>query len=383
MPPPAAPLMRRPTDALGRPPRVLVAMAYWMESIYAGIASRARDYGWALDDTLRWQRELPGEAGPWDGVIVYAHRDLALVTRLRALGLPLVDLQDYAGHFDAPVVSGDDYALGTMGGSHLVSVGCQSLVFINPDPTSSVTRRRLAGFVSTARPASVTVTECPDQITALTAADHLPRPVGLFAASDQLAVECEREALARGWAIPGDLCILGTQNTPLVCEHAPVPVSSIDVDFHHKGEVAAELLQRLMAGDTGVPARTVVPPAGVVVRASTRRQPGGDEAFSRLTTVLTRDCGEALPLEALCARAGLTLRKARELVRDRCQRTLVDELARIRVERAKTLLLNTDLNMLGVATASGFGTRQALFLAFRRIEGRPPETFRNRLPSAR
>lgn len=82
----------------------------------------------------------------------------------------------------------------------------------------------------------------------------------------------------------------------------------------------------------------------------------------------------------MCRAAGLSLPEARRLVRDRLGRTLVEELSRLRVERAKGLISSGTMNLQGVAAACGFGTRQSLYLAFRKFEKRTPEEFRKGPP---
>lgn len=368
-----------PTAAPARRIRILVAMSFWMEPLYAGIARKAAEYGWSLDDSLRWQRELPETSDDWDGAIVFAWKDRGLIARLREARLPIVDLEDYADHFGASKVVGDDPAVGRIAAEHLIRAGCRSLVFVHRDAGSPVLNRRMEGFTSVAASAGVPVTRIFGAETIVDAVKKATAPCGVFG-GDMLAAEAERLLLESGIRIPGDVAVLGSNDTRHLCEIAPVALSSVNMDFEGKGEAAAALMRTLIAGEVSSPRRVVVPPRGVTARASTRRlaDAGEADAFSRLVATLERRCGEPEGVEEMCRAAGVSLPEARRLVRERLGRTLVEELARLRVARAKTLLADDNAKVGEIAKACGFGTRQALHLAFRKFEGRSPEEFRLR-----
>lgn len=363
-------------------PRILVAMSYWMEPLYAGIARKAVEYDWVPDDALRWQRDIPDTEQVWDGAIVFAWKNEKLIHRLREARIPLVDLEDYVDHFGASKVLGDDVAVGRIAAEHLIRAGCQSLTFAHAGRPGPVGTRRAAGFKEAAAAAGIPATETESKEATLAAVRAGAAPAGVFCNGDHTAVETERTLLDAGLRVPEDAAVLGANDTQHLCELAPVPLSSVNMDFEGKGEAAADLLHALLRGEVASPRRVSVPPRGVTARASTRLAPvSREDAFARLMATLDRRCGEAEGVEALCRAAGVSLPEARRLVRDRLGRTLVEELARRRVERAKAMLADEKINLQGVAKACGFGTRQALYLAFRKFEGRPPEDFRS--PSGR
>jgi LacI family transcriptional regulator len=57
-------------------------------------------------------------------------------------------------------------------------------------------------------------------------------------------------------------------------------------------------------------------------------------------------------------------------------RTILDELRRVRVERAKSLLVTTDLSMPQVAARSGFSSAPKLSEMFHREAGITPTSYR-------
>ena len=79
----------------------------------------------------------------------------------------------------------------------------------------------------------------------------------LVAASDLLAFWAMREFRGRGWRVPEDLAITGF-NDSLESAIAAPALSTVAVDFHREGRVAADILLRRLAGEA-VPSVTLLP----------------------------------------------------------------------------------------------------------------------------
>ena len=60
-------------------------------------------------------------------------------------------------------------------------------------------------------------------------------------------------------------------------------------------------------------------------------------------------------------------------------RTPAEEIRRVRLERVKQLLADTDMPIPSVAAASGFGSREYLARAFKQETGLSPRQYRNRI----
>ena len=97
----------------------------------------------------------------------------------------------------------------------------------------------------------------------------LPRPLGVMAVGDGLAITLMRQLLDRGIRIPEDISVVGVDNSELECEAADVPLTSVNTNANQIGYVAAARLDRLMAGERPAPGTVLIPPVAVVARAST------------------------------------------------------------------------------------------------------------------
>ena len=68
----------------------------------------------------------------------------------------------------------------------------------------------------------------------------LPRPFGLFAANDRLAVLAAEACRDAGLAIPRDAAIVGADDDKTLCLATDPPLSSVRLDFEGAGRLAAE-----------------------------------------------------------------------------------------------------------------------------------------------
>ena len=79
----------------------------------------------------------------------------------------------------------------------------------------------------------------------------LRKPCGLFTANDVLAKQVSTACEMAGISITDDMPIVSVDNDEDICEHVPVTLTSIELDFMGAGTKAAELLDLMMSGKTG------------------------------------------------------------------------------------------------------------------------------------
>lgn len=78
----------------------------------------------------------------------------------------------------------------------------------------------------------------------------LRKPCGLFTANDVIAKHAATACEMTGIPIPDDMPIVSVDNDEDICEHLPVTLTSIELDFMGAGRKAAELLDLMMSGKT-------------------------------------------------------------------------------------------------------------------------------------
>jgi DNA-binding LacI/PurR family transcriptional regulator len=93
------------------------------------------------------------------------------------------------------------------------------------------------------------------------------RPTALFAVTDVLAFGVLDAAEAAGLAVPRDLSVVGFDNIA-AAEHSSPPLTTVDHDLFGKGQAAARLALRMIAGEHIRAPRMA---AHLIVRATTTR----------------------------------------------------------------------------------------------------------------
>src|SRR5690606_9830746 len=77
---------------------------------------------------------------------------------------------------------------------------------------------------------------------------NLPKPIGVFAAYDQLGRLIIESSNKSGFLVPEEIAVIGVDNDPLICELCSPSLTSIILDSYSTGYRAAELLNALMDG---------------------------------------------------------------------------------------------------------------------------------------
>ena len=156
---------------------------------------------------------------------------------------------------------------------HLIQAGRREIAFLN-GPTDTVPgTARLEGFeramAEAGRPVDPGMIVTADDFTFAAgrrAADLLfadRRPDAIFAANDLLAIGAIRTLQERGLTVPGDVAVVGMDDTELAEMSTPA-LTSVSLASEERGELAARLLLERLDHPDAPPARASVPPRLVV-----------------------------------------------------------------------------------------------------------------------
>ena len=96
------------------------------------------------------------------------------------------------------------------------------------------------------------------------------------------------------------------------------------------------------------------------------------------TAYIRNHLAEDVSVGMLAKSVGTSRRGLERRFREHLGRTVLHEIRRARIERAKQLLAETDIPIRIVAQRSGFSNRQRLTVIFHRVTGVPPALFRRR-----
>lgn len=198
---------------------------------------------------------------------------------------------------------------------------------------------------------------------------NLPKPVGLFAANDRTAAEVHALCRRSGIAIPKDVCLLGIDNVIDICERVDPPISSIAADFERAGWLCADLLIERLGNRRLRSAARKYPSFGVIQRASTQPQHGFSYAVQQAVSAIRSRACDGLVVDDVAAAMGCSRRLAELRFRHETNKTIKAMITEVRLERVQTLLHDRSLSLGKLAAMCGYGTENALRIAFRKQFG--------------
>jgi LacI family transcriptional regulator len=198
----------------------------------------------------------------------------------------------------------------------------------------------------------------------------------VFACYDILAQQFLDACRDARIAVPEEVAVLGVDNDPVLCELCDPPLSSVIPDTHRTGYLAAELLDRGMAGEDVPPVAYRIPPLGIQTRQSTDVLAIDDKAIADAVRLIRRQACEGLTVTDLVRRIPLSRRVLERRFARYMGRSPHAEILRVKLNRVKQLLTETDLPIRAIARRAGFEHPEYLTVAFRRETGLTPQAFR-------
>jgi LacI family transcriptional regulator len=210
----------------------------------------------------------------------------------------------------------------------------------------------------------------------------LPRPIGIFTAGDFHAVRLMEICREIGISVPEEMSIMGCGNDPMICNTVRPTLSSLDLNAHCAGYEAAKLLDRMMDGNASKDA-IVIPPSHVVVRQSTDSMVIDDPDVVRAVRFIRDFACSGIDVPRVAEEVALSTSVLERRFHKHLGRTPMAEIMRTRIERAKSLLTQTDASSGNIARKCGFQTLAYFINVFRRHVGMTPNTYRRKRRIAR
>ncbi len=358
--------------------------------VYAGCQRYADEAGWQCTINPAIDRLLKGSSGerPYDGVLARATSPLA--NAARRAGVPLVNVWLNSPVRDLPSVFPDYEASGVMAAEHLLGRGFRQFGYLGflRDIDS---RLQLSGFrgairnagfrCSVYRFASSSVEGKArgwrDFVAGMEAwIDTWEPPVGVFVCGDLFCRFLIDVCRSKGLHVSQDVAIIGTYNEPEICK-APQPgLTSIDMGYGQVGYRAAAMLDLLMAGHPPPLEPELVAPAELVPRQSTDVYAADDILVARALRFIAENSHKRIQVKDVAAAVATTRRTLERRFRASAGRAIADEITRLRLERAKRRMVETDAPMKDVASDAGFRSSDHFYKVFSRVEGMPPTQYR-------
>ena len=363
--------------------------------VFGGTQEFARERGW---DSELWPYApdlVDAEGRPkFDGIIARATPQLQ--TQADRAGIPLVNVWLSSPAVDVTTVATDMDAAGKIAAEHLVSRGFRRFGYVGFRRTKS-SRILDRGFRRVVREAGSgnysrilnSTAYCDSHSGWVTFQreigewiDSVRPPIGILAVTDKLARYVIDAARTRGIDVPGEMAVIGLENEEVVCMNPEPSITSIDLGFHQVGRRAAEVLEQMMAGKPAPASGSLLPPVALIPRRSTDAYDVADADVAQALRFISENCHRPIRVRDVIAQAALSERSMERRFKDSRGVTIAAELTRMRIERAKRLLAETDLLVKQVSEACGFSDTRRLCEVFARDVGHSPEQFRSQRRAA-
>lgn len=206
----------------------------------------------------------------------------------------------------------------------------------------------------------------------------LPKPLGLLAIGDRHADRYCYWTTEAGLRVPEDVAVMGVGNEEFICEAASPPLSSVAQDHERTALAAVELLDQLMAGKTPDATTVRVAPLGVVTRQSTDVLAASDPMVVRALRFMWDHVSQDLAVDDIAHHVGASRRTLEKAFNRDLGRGINAEFQRRRLEKVGELLIQTDLNIAGIARTLNYSGPKYLAAAFTSAYGMSPTRYRRR-----
>jgi len=311
-----------------------------------------------------------------DGVIMQAGPKQAVGVHRHA-GRPLVNVSSSMPFDAVPSVVCDDRAVGRLGADYFLRLGFRRLGFYSP-LDRYFAKLRQQGFTDRLAEQGLEPRIALDRKTLASMLASTEKPTAIMACNDISALEVLEQCRAARIKVPDEIAVLGVDNDDLIQSLASPPLSSIGTATEQIGFEAGALLERLM--DKASPAvwPILIPPTGVITRRSTDLTATTDAEVSEALRFIREHANGPLDVADVSKNGTVSRRQLERRFRASIGRSMLDEIRRCRVERARQLLLETDLTLPQIATASGFASASYLTVVFGRNAGQTPGSFRKK-----
>ncbi len=334
-----------------------------------------------------------GESYHWQpsGIIGILDWLPEVTTSFSRYKVPVVSLFDYRFHATVNIRN-DNKATGRMAAEYYLDRHYRHFAYLGMQShPESVIRER--GFVETLKKAGylcrvkrisdrenqriLNHTWSPVNQSLIKWLDARKKPVAVLCGND-ITARWFMESCRERFRIPEEVAVLGIDNDELWCETSRPQLSSVIIPWQTIGYIAAEWLSKLMSGRKPPEGREVlVPPSGIQTRRSSDMTAVDDPDIAAAINFIQHHACDPISVNDILNEVPLDRRRLERYFRSHIGRTPHDEIRRVQIERAKYLMIRTNLTMNQIASHCGIYP-QNFARVFHQVTGDKPSEYRIR-----
>jgi len=370
-------------------PRVLLALGWYDYRLHCGIEKYAQEHGWHLCSDVTREKVIPwGWEG--DGILAWLGTGDDLADFVVHAKKPTVDFSFRRPHLKFPRVLVDHVACAGLVADHFLTRGLKDFIFYSDrdnwafEENGSAFVRALSNAGHPCNwlrwhrsPAHDTGRFQWKQKRDWLAAElkRAPKPLGVFATTDDHALEVLETCERMGLSVPDQVSLIGMDNSLLAVEAMHTPISSVNPNLELVGYRGAEILDQLMRGKKVAADPVRIPPLGLITRKSSDLVAINHPGVARSLRFMWDHCQEPIGVETLAKVAGMSVRSFHQAFVENVGRPPGHELQRVRIERAKRLLADSNEKMDEVGQRCGYQSGNSFWVAFKQATGMTPKQY--------
>jgi LacI family transcriptional regulator len=375
-----------------RQKRILLALGWYDYRLHEGIAKYAVEKGWHLCPDTTKEKVIPwGWDG--DGILAWLGAGDDLAEFVQRAGKPTVDFSLRRAHLLFPRVLTDHAGAARLAADHFLTRGFSHFLFYSEVENWAFDEGGRAFVQAVTEGGHPCKWLCWQRSAAFTTGRHqwkkkrlwlgrelkkMSRPLAVFAATDDQAVEVLETCEEAGFSVPEDVSIVGVDNSLRAVDAMQTPISSVDTNLELLGYRGAELLDGLINGKAAPKEPVRVPVAGLIPRKSSDLIAINHEGLARALRYMWEHLHEPIGVDEMARAAAMSRRAFHKEFLERVGRPPGHELQRARVERAKKLLTQSEEKMETIAQNCGYGGANGLWTAFKNATGDSPKEYREK-----
>lgn len=358
--------------------------------VLQGVHEYAITRGWVFHDARADIRALrPMRMWKPDGVICSLF-DEEVARRLARCDVPAVNTSSMITAWKGPLVDVDHLEVGRLAAEHLLDRGFRSFGFLG-SAGGGCSMGRAAGFSKRLAQAGFTPFVCHAEYRPVPVLDaswqglsrsvqswllRLPKPVGVLASHDKPGRDLVDTCHQLGLRVPDEVAVIGVDDDEFECRLCHPPLSSVHNPGVQIGYEAAGLLDRLLSGKSPRQLRVSIPPTHVVARQSTETTAVEDPDVAAALIWIREHLAENISVDGVVEAIGTCRRTLERRFRAAVGDSILERIRRMRIEKAKHLLAETDLKLSVIAQQCGIGSTARLTVLFKQVTGYQPSLFR-------
>ncbi|MCH8922300.1 MAG: substrate-binding domain-containing protein [Planctomycetes bacterium] len=329
-----------------------------------------------------------GKQPPYDALIGDVNKRLLEQSRRRRM--PVVNVWKNSPVFaQTPSVVSDEHQVGTMAAEHLIARGLRTFGYLGFRRRRDTRHQRVGFDAALARSGFKASTLLVSYQSVATYQSHskfrrqldewVPTwkpPIGVFVGHDLTCRYLSDTALQSGLNVPNDVALIAAHNETAFNENINPTLSSIDLGHERIGYRAAELLAGLIEGEPPPEKPIYIAPTNLIVRQSTDVFAVDDPIVSLALRFISEHSHEMIRVDDVAESVAVSRRSLERKFQDVIARPIADEITRLRLERVKRRLVESDDSIQTVAVESGFVDSTKMCRVFRRELGVSPGEYR-------